>query len=64
MGKVEQFLPIWMASAAQTTVVTAGLIASKIHLIPIVEGFELAPNQDTFMRNDRGKNHFLLSRCK
>jgi hypothetical protein len=34
-GKLGKFLPIWMASAAQTMIVTAGLIASKIHLMPI-----------------------------
>ncbi len=34
MGKVRQLPPIWMASAAQTMIVTAGLIASKIHLMP------------------------------
>ncbi len=34
MGKVRQFLPNWMASAARTMIVTAGSIASKIHLVP------------------------------
>jgi hypothetical protein len=34
MGKVRQLPPIWMASAAQTIIVTAVLIALKIHLIP------------------------------
>ncbi len=35
MGKVGKFPPIWMASAAQTMMVTAGLFASKIQLMPI-----------------------------
>jgi hypothetical protein len=29
-----------------------------------VEGFKLAPKQDSLIRNDQGKNHILLSSCK
>jgi hypothetical protein len=25
-----------------------------------LEGFELAPNQESFMRNDQGKNHIFV----
>jgi hypothetical protein len=34
LEKLGKFLPIWMASAAQTMIVAAGLIASKNHLMP------------------------------
>ena len=33
-GKLGEFTPIWMASTAQTMIVAAGLIVSKIHLMP------------------------------
>ena len=38
MGKCRQFLPIWMASAAQRMIVTAELTASKIDPITIPIG--------------------------
>jgi hypothetical protein len=34
MGKVRQFPPTWIAFVVQTTIVTAGLSVSKIHLMP------------------------------
>ncbi len=42
-GKLDKFLPIWMASAAQTMIVTVGLIASKIQLMPFQQAGAFNP---------------------